>query len=279
MALTNIMPVYQAVLLALVQGLTEFLPVSSSAHLSLAPWLLRWPDQGLSFDIALHVGTLAAVLIYFARDWIQIAAQGFGIKLDWDPELTRNPKLLWMLAAASLPIGLFGYFFKHLAETSLRDNKYLIGVMLIGVGLLLGISDNFGARRKSIGELTWKDAIFVGLAQAIAIVPGTSRSGITLVAGLFRDANRAAAARFSFLLSTPAILAAGAKDMLELHDNGGIPVYMRQSMAIGVAVSAVTGCVVIALFMRFLRSNSLNGFVIYRVMLGVFVLLMAFFRG
>ena len=116
------MPIYQVVILALVQGFTEFLPISSSAHLALAPWLLGWKDQGLSFDIALHAGTLAAVLIYFFKDWLQIIAQGFGLKIGNDPELKQNPKLLWYLAAASLPIGVFGYTFKHAAETVLRDD-------------------------------------------------------------------------------------------------------------------------------------------------------------
>jgi undecaprenyl-diphosphatase len=273
------MPIYQVVILALVQGFTEFLPVSSSAHLALAPWLLGWKDQGLSFDIALHVGTLAAVLIYFFKDWLQILAQGFGLKIGDDPELSRNPKLLWYLAAASLPIGIFGYAFKHAAETVLRDNKYIIGFMLISVAVLMAAAERMSSMRKDLGGVSLVDSLWIGLFQALAIVPGTSRSGITLVAGLSRQLNRAAAARFSFLLSTPAILAAAAKDALDLRKEGGIPHEMQLPMALGMLLSAITGCLVIAFFMRYLRGNSLKFFIYYRIVFGILIIAMAFFRG
>lgn len=271
------MPLYQVVILAVIQGFTEFLPISSSAHLALAPWLFGWRDQGLSFDIVLHIGTLAAVLIYFFRDWMQVIGRGFGIVLGDDRELLENPRLLWLLAAASLPIGVLGYVFKHQAETAWRS-PWVMGTMLISVGLLMWWGERAGRRRKHIGQVSFADSMFIGCAQALAIVPGTSRSGITITAALFRNLDRHAAARFSFLLSTPAIAAAVVKDFLDLMKQGGIPPEMVTPFVVGVSVSALTGCLVIAFFLRYLRHASLQAFVYYRVVFGIIVLALAFFR-
>jgi undecaprenyl-diphosphatase len=271
------MPLYQAILLAIVQGITEFLPISSSAHLALAPWLLGWNDQGLTFDIAMHFGTLLAVLVYFFRDLVQIAGAGFGLRLGVDPEIRENPRLLWMIVAGTIPVGVAGLLFKESVETTLR-NPWIIGCMLISVGLLMGYADRTASRRKNISHLSWLDALTVGVAQALAIVPGTSRSGITITAGLFRGLDRASAARFSFLLSTPAIAAAAAKAYWDVHKIGGIPAAERSVFLIGAAVSAVTGCLVIAVFMRFLRKSTLRFFVAYRVVFGILILALAFFR-
>ena len=270
------MPLHQAVILAIVQGFTEFLPVSSSAHLALAPWLLGWKDQGLTFDIALHFGTLLAVLIYFMRDWLQIAAQAFGIPYAPDPELQLNRKLLWLLAIASLPIGFFGYTMEKYAETTLRS-PFVIGTMLVVVGLVMGLADRVGRQGRGIGTVGVGDALGIGFAQALAIVPGTSRSGITITAGLFRGLNRQSAARFSFLLSTPAITAAALKAFHDLYKQGGIPADMRVPFFTGVAVSAVVGSLVIAFFLRFLRSNTLRFFVMYRIVFGIIVIALALF--
>ncbi|MCC7498102.1 MAG: undecaprenyl-diphosphate phosphatase [Bryobacterales bacterium] len=273
------MPIYQVVILGLVQGLTEFLPISSSAHLALAPWLFGWKDPGLSFDIALHFGTLISVLLYFYKDWIQIAAAGVGIRWGSDPELQKTPKLLWMLAVGSLPIGFFGFLFEKHAETTLR-NPYIIGSMLILVGVVMWIGESIGARRKQVGQISWLDSLVIGAAQALAIVPGTSRSGVTITAGLFRNIDRAAAARFSFLLSTPAIAAAAAKAFHGLIKHGGIAPDMRVAFVVGMLVSGISGCLVIAFFLRFLRSHSLKFFVHYRLVFGIIVIaLAAFFRA
>jgi undecaprenyl-diphosphatase len=277
MAIVFIMPLYQALLLAIVQGFTEFLPISSSAHLALAPWLLGWNDQGLTFDIALHFGTLAAVLSYFFRDWVQITAQGFGLQWGNDPELKKNPRLLWMLAAASLPIGFFGFLLQEQAETTWRS-PLLIGTMLVAVGILMRIAERTGRHVRDIDSMTFGDAMIIGFAQALAIVPGTSRSGITITAGLFRNMERSAAARFSFLLSTPAITAAAASAFHHLHKQGGIPPGMHAPFFAGIAMSAVTGCVVIALFLRFLRLHTLRFFVYYRIVFGIIVIALALFR-
>lgn len=274
---TPFMPLYQAVILALVQGITEFLPISSSAHLALVPWLLGWKDPGLNFDIALHFGTLAAVVIYFFRDWLQLAARGFGIEYGTDPDIRENPRLLWLLAGASLPIGVAGFLLKEHAETTLRS-PWIIGTMLVVVGILMILGERWGTRRKGIRHISLKDALTIGVAQAVAIVPGTSRSGITITAGLFRGLERYASARFSFLLSTPAIAAAAAFAAHDLQKAGGIPAGDQTAFIVGMIVSAITGCLVIAFFLRFLRVNTLRFFIYYRIIFGILVLALAFFR-
>lgn len=269
------MSLYQAIILAIVQGLTEFLPVSSSAHLALAPWLFGWPDQGLSFDIALHAGTLLAVLIYFFRDWLQILAQAFGINYAPDPELRLNRTLLWLLVAGTIPVGVAGLALEHQIETTIRGNQFVIGGMLIGVGLLMRYADNMSRCDRNIGTLSLKDALVIGGAQALAVIPGTSRSGITITAGLFRDLDRRSAARFSFLLSTPAISAAALKSFYDLYEAGGVPPELRVQFAVGMAVSALVGSAVIAFFLRFLRRNTLSFFIWYRIAFGIMVIALA----
>jgi undecaprenyl-diphosphatase len=273
------MPLVQVIVLGIVQGLTEFLPVSSTAHLALIPWLFGWTDPGLSFDIALHVGTLAAVLLYFFKDWIQVLAQGFGMRVEGDPVLKRNRNLLWLLAAASLPIGILGYLFQRQAETAWRS-PYVIGSMLIAVGIAMAWAERIGRRQKDLGNVTTEDALTIGVAQALSIVPGTSRSGVTIAAGLLRNLDRPTAARFSFLLSTPAIAAAAGKDFWDLmRHQGGIPQEMHTPFLVGIAVSAITGVVVIRFFLDFLRHRSLAFFVYYRVIFGIIVIALAhFFR-
>ena len=271
------MPLAQVIVLAIVQGLTEFLPVSSTAHMYLTSWLLGWNAESLTFDIALHIGTLAAVLIYFFRDWLQIIGQGLGMNLGRDPELKHNRAMLWLLVIGSIPVGVFGFLFNKQAETSWR-NPFVMGAMLIAVGVLLWWADRTCRRERQMASLNLVDAAVVGAAQALAIVPGTSRSGITISAGLFRNLDREAAARFSFLLSTPAIAGAAAKALHDLHKHGGIPPDMRAAFVVGVAVSAVVGFVVIAWFLRFLQRNTLLLFVYYRVIFGIIVLALAFIR-
>ena|SRR5579871_352750 len=273
------MPLLQAIVLGIVQGLTEFLPISSTAHLALVPWLLGWPDPGLSFDIALHVGTLVAVLIYFFRDWIQLIAQGFGMRAEGDPTLKRNRNLLWLLVAGTIPAGVAGLLFQHQAETNWRSPN-VIGAMLIGVGLVMWLADRNGRRQKDLGNVTTEDALMIGLAQALAVVPGTSRSGVTIAAGLFRNLDRTAAARFSFLLSTPIIAGAAGKDLWDLmRHQGGLPPEMRIPFLVGIVVSGIVGALSIRFFLNFLRHRSLSFFVWYRLIFGIMVIALAhFFR-
>ncbi len=272
------MPIYQAVVLAIVQALTEFIPVSSTAHLVLIPWLFGWKDGGLTFDVALHAGTLVAVIIYFFRDWIQIIGQAFGLNLGSDPDLRQNRNLLWLLAAGSIPIGIVGYLFDKQADTTWRQ-PYVIGTMLILVGIVMWMAEKRRIGSKSMSTIQMGDAVAVGLAQAVSVIPGTSRSGATISAGLFRHMNRETAARFSFLLSTPAIAAAVAKKGWDIHKEGGIPADMKTPIVVGIVVSGVLGAIVIAFFLRYLRRSSLMPFVYYRIVFGIIVIaLAAFFR-
>jgi undecaprenyl-diphosphatase len=272
------MPLFQVIVLAVVQGLTEFLPVSSTAHLYLTSWLLGWNTESLDYDIMLHLGTLVAVLIYFLGDWVQIIGQGFGLNVGRDPELKHNRMLLWQLAVATIPIAVFGALFNHMAETVWRT-PVVMGIMLIAIGALLWLADETGKKVRDMASLTTADSLGIGLAQVLSIVPGCSRSGITIAAGLFRNLTRESAARFSFLLSTPAIGGAAAKAFWDIHKHGGgLHTLLTAPFAVGVAVSAITGCLVIAWFLHYLRHASLRIFVYYRVVFGIIVLALAFIR-
>jgi undecaprenyl-diphosphatase len=273
------MPISQVIVLAIVQGLTEFLPVSSTAHLYLTSWLLGWQTESLNFDIMLHLGTLVSVLIYFFRDWVQIVAHGFGMHVGKDDELRANPGLLWLLALGSIPIGIFGALFNKKAETEWRT-PLVMGVMLIVVGVLIWLAERAGRKQRELASLTLTDAVAIGFAQVLAIVPGTSRSGITISAGLLRGLTRETAARFSFLLSTPAIAAAAGKAIYDYKKHeGGLHTLITMPFLVGVGVSALTGCVVIAGFLHYLRQSGLKPFVYYRVIFGIIVLVLAFMRG
>src|SRR6185295_7916059 len=168
------MPLIQVIVLAVVQGLTEFLPISSTAHLYLSSWLLGWQSESLDFDIMLHLGTLLAVFAYFFRDWVQIAADGFGVSIGRDRELKHNQALLWLLAIGSIPIGVAGYVFREYAETTWR-NPFVMGVMLIGVGLIMWVADRDDRQARDLRSINVLDAVTIGLAQMLAIVPGCSR--------------------------------------------------------------------------------------------------------
>jgi undecaprenyl-diphosphatase len=232
----------------------------------------------LTFDVALHAGTLVAIVIYFFRDWVQIIAQGLGLNIGHDPRLKQQRNLLWLLAAASIPIGIFGFLFDKQAETTWRS-PYLIGGMLIAVGILIWIAERRRIGDKTMSNINWADGLSIGVAQALSVVPGTSRSGITITAGLFRGLDRETAARFSFLLSTPAIAAAVAKKLWDIHKEGGIPHDMKMPFLVGTALSGILGAVVIAYFLRYLRHRSLMPFVYYRIIFGIIVIaLAAFFR-
>lgn len=275
------MPLFHALILALVQALTEFLPVSSSAHLILTPWLLGWPDHGLLFDIALHLGTLVAVLLYFLKTWVRLAFLAIGREV-WKPkpgevdrDLYENPKLLWLLVAATFPAGIAGLFLKDFIETVLRSPA-VIGVMLIVVGLLMAAVEKRGGLVRDLNRVSLGDAMAVGCAQALALIPGTSRSGITITTAMYLGITRHSAARFSFLLSTPIILGAGLKAFLDATESGGIPQEMHSAFAVGVIASALFGYAVISVFLRYLQKATLQVFVYYRIVLGVIVLALTF---
>jgi undecaprenyl-diphosphatase len=271
------MPLAHVIILAIVQGLTEFLPVSSTAHLYLSSWLLGWKAEALDFDISLHIGTLLAVVIYFLPDWIQIVGQGFGMKLGTDEDLKLNRMLLWLLVIGTIPAGIAGLLLNKYAETSWR-NPFLMGAMLVAVGILMGLADRGARHFRHLASLNLPDALSVGIAQAFAVIPGVSRSGSTISAGLARGLSREAAARFSFLLSTPIIAGAALKDLHDTYKQSGLQGFLDHNFLIGIGVSAITGWIVIAWFLHYLRRSSLMPFVYYRVIFGIMVLVLAFIR-
>ncbi len=197
------MPVYQAIILALVQALTEFLPVSSTAHLTLFPWLLHWQDPGLAFDVALHAGTLAAVLLYFFKDWLRLTLCGLGLNYPATApagEVAQHKRMFWYMVIGTIPAAILGKLFHHYIEDELR-RPMIIGVSLVVVALLMWVADSRASLSRKLEQSNLGDGVSIGTAQAIALWPGVSRSGITITAGLFRNFTREAATRFSFLLS------------------------------------------------------------------------------
>jgi undecaprenyl-diphosphatase len=259
------------VLLAVVQGLTEFLPVSSSAHLILLPRLLETVDQGLRFDVAANTGTFLAVLVYFRRDLAEMTVA--ALSTEGDAERMAKRRLAWLIALASVPVLVCGFLFRDLVATLGRD-PVLIAATSIFFGLLLGLADRLGRRTRAIHDVTIKDALFVGLAQALALVPGTSRSGITMTAGIAANLRREEAARFSFLLAVPVGAAAAAWEAIGFVRGGEYAAWWQ--LLLVVALSAVVGIAVIHFLLGFLRRRTLIGFAIYRVVLGLVILVVVF---
>jgi undecaprenyl-diphosphatase len=261
------MDLMQAIVLGILQGLGEFLPISSSAHLILAPWLFRWHDPGLTFDVALHFGTLIALLLYFGRDWLEILSHAFGIEL-FSKQGARSPyprDLLWLLVAATIPGALAGYFLEHQAETVFR-NPLLIAITLAVMGFLLFLADKRLIARKNLRKITFSDAVIIGLAQAFAIIPGVSRSGSTITAGLFLGLDRVSAARFSFLMSTPIIFGACLlKAKVFFSAAVGTP------EIVGILTAALSGYLAIAVLIRLIQEVSYKVFFWYRFALAVLV--------
>jgi undecaprenyl-diphosphatase len=273
--------------LAIIQGLAEFIPVSSSGHLIIVRRLLGWnelsPAHELTFDVALHFGTLLSVLFYFRRTWIQIIRAALGGKVvrfseagAADQNLTAGEQreermLLWFLAIATIPGAIAGKLLEHSAEDYFREHIYLIAGAMIVVALFMWWGEKTGQLKKPLTGVSFADAIIVGCAQAAALVPGVSRSGATITAGLFRNMTREAAVRFSFLLSTPIIAGAALLKAHELRKEG-LPPGMHAPFLVGVVVSAIVGYGAIAWLIRYLQSNSLKVFILYRIVAGVIVI-------
>ena len=278
------MDMLQAVVLALVQAFTEFLPISSSAHLVLIRWLLGWQDPGLFFDVALHFGTLLALAAYFARTWVRILGLAAGRRLlppsadHADRDLYENPRLLWHLAAGTFPAALAGLFLQDVIEAQFRSPA-LIGFMLIAVGCVIWWADRRAIPRSGLGSLSLYGVMLIGCAQAVALIPGTSRSGITIATGLLLGLQREAAARFSFLLAMPVVLGASLKTGVDMLSGAESVPVAHAPLAVGVAVSAVAGYGVIAVFLRYLQTATLAPFVYYRLAFGIIVLVLACTSG
>ena len=262
----------QIALLAFVQGLTEFLPISSSAHLILTPPLFGFELQSLAFDVAVHLGTLGAVIAYFRRELAAMSLAMLGALTGRSPGSTEA-RLGWMIVLATLPLLVLGLPLKTLLEL-LRDDAELIALVIaattIGFGLLLWLADRTGARKCDEYALSWRGALVIGCLQAIAIIPGTSRSGITMTAGLFLGLTRKAASRFSFLLSIPTILLAGAVETKDLLEAPG-PVDWT-ALWVGALLSFMVAYLTIHFFLRFIERISMFPFVVYRLFLGALLL-------
>lgn len=257
------MPVIEALILGIVQGITEFLPVSSTAHLILFPWFFNWGGEvdSLTFDVSLHAGTLLALVLCFRKDWIEL--------------ITKKQKLFALIILASIPAGVAGFFLNDAAEKYFRK-PLLISIALIAVGLLMLVAEK-AFKYKDIEKTGLKDAIIIGFAQAVAIIPGVSRSGITISAGLFRGFEREAAARFSFLLSTPII--AGATVLHLKKAFLGPEVHNGQLFAVGLVASFVTGFIAIKFLLSFLKRHPLNLFAYYRFALSLVIIAGIWLKG
>ena len=259
------MSTIEAIILGLVQGLTEFLPVSSSGHLRIVPALFGWEDPGAAFTAVIQLGTMAAVVIYFWGDLWRIAGAWLASLCDPPRRGDLDARLGWYLIVATVPIGLLGLAFKDQIETGARDLR-LIATTLIVMGLVLLIAERVGRRTREISDLTPRDGVAIGLAQSLALVPGVSRSGSTITAGLFLGYSREAAARFSFLLSIPAVVLSGLFQLKDIGAGDG-PGLVPTVVATG--VSFVVGYAAIAWLLKYLTSHSTLVFVIYRVGLGL----------
>ena len=260
------MDILQIIILALVQGLTEFLPISSSAHLILVPYITNWPDQGLAFDVAVHVGTLTAVVAYFRHE---IKKMFFAWFASFNGRHTEDSKLAWGVLIGTIPVGIAGLVFGDFVSINLRTPLVIAATTII-FGLLLWYADWSGKRVRDEHSLTWKCVLIIGCAQAIALIPGTSRSGITITAGLMLGLTASAAARFSFLLSIPVILLAGGVETMgylevaSINDVG--------DLIIGAVISAVSAYLCIHFFLKLLDRVGMTPFVVYRMVLGAVLL-------
>ncbi|HET7317543.1 MAG TPA: undecaprenyl-diphosphatase UppP [Nitrospirota bacterium] len=269
------MILFEAIILGIIQGFTEFLPISSSAHLILLPWMFGWQGtlvDSLNFDVALHAGTLVAILAFFWRDWLDLLKKFFSGLGDgtWK---TGEGRLVWFIVLATVPAGVLGVKYEHVVEESFR-NPLLIASSLILISIVMWVADRFSAKAASLERMTFGHALFIGCAQAVALVPGVSRSGSTIIAGLLAGYTRESAARFSFLLSTPVIAGAAVLKLhkLRLAPGEALP------FALGTAFSAIVGYLSIKFLLRYLTRHSLNLFVWYRLALAGAVLMLLALR-
>ena len=269
------MPLFQLFVLAAVQGITEFLPISSSGHLVLVPKFTNWPDQGLLMDVAVHVGTLLAVMLYFYQDIAAMTGAMFRSFKQISTRRRLDPEfwLVWKLVIATLPVVIAGYLMNTYFENAFRSVE-VIGWTTLGFGILLFLADKLNMTIRSVEHITFLGAFVIGLSQVLAFIPGTSRAGITMTAARFQGVERQDAARFSLLLSIPVIAAAGALKGLELYKSGN-EVLLRDALTAG-AMSFGFALVAITFLMVWLKRASFTPFVIYRVILGAFLLSIAY---
>jgi undecaprenyl-diphosphatase len=271
------MDLFHALVLGIVQGLTEYIPVSSSGHLVLVPWLLGWPDAPFTFEVLVQWGTLVGVFIYFWRDIgeiVRAVMQGLG---RGQPLATFEARLGWLVIIATIPAVVFGLFFIDFFEAFFAAPIY-VGVLMGIAAIILVIAERYGSRRRELESIGWLDAIIIGFWQVITLVPGISRSGATIAGGMLRDFDRPAAARFSFLMSIPALGAAGVVALKDLLGSGALMAELP-ALIIGFIAAAVSGYFCIRWLLSYLKGHSLYVFAIYRVILSAIVIAMALIRG
>lgn len=284
------MDIFQALILGIVQGLTEFIPISSSAHLIIVPWLFGWQDPGLAFDVALHLGTLLALLIFFASDWVRLIRAGIASIVERKIGDDIDRKLAWLLVIGCIPGGIAGVLGESKIEALFHQPNQghntgamiAMAVIIALLALVLFIVERVATHVRELKAITLKDAIVIGLAQAFAIFPGVSRSGSTITAGLGMGLTRETAARFSFLLGAPIIAGAGAKSMLEVAGDlksGAMASSELVFFAVGFIAAAISGYLCIRFLLQYLQKNSMNIFVYYRWALAVFLIVVALARG
>ncbi|HEX6049809.1 MAG TPA: undecaprenyl-diphosphate phosphatase [Gemmatimonadaceae bacterium] len=267
------MTVFQAVVLGLVQGLAEFLPISSSAHLVLTPWVFGWSDPGLAFDVALHVGTLVAVLWYFRAEWVSLTRSAFAVLRHRRAD-TEDARRFLYLVGATIPAAIAGFLLEDIAATTFRSPR-LLAVMLMVMGVLLWAADRFAPRDRPLGTMGWRDALLIGLAQVAALVPGVSRSGSTMTAGRALRFDRQSAAVFSFLMSMPVTAAAAILKVPELVRAEGI----TAPLVAGIVSAGISSWLAIAVLLRYVARHSFGVFALYRLALGTVILVLLASRG
>jgi undecaprenyl-diphosphatase len=264
---------FQAIALGIIQGLSEFLPISSSAHLTLAPWLFGWEDPGLAFDVALHFGTLLAVLWYFRMEWLTLIRAAFGILTTGRIETPEKRRVVYLIIA-TIPGAIGGLILQSKAESAFRSPQ-IIAIALIVLGTVLWIVDKLVDQRRILGEMRWVDSLLIGLSQVIALIPGVSRSGATITTARGLRFDREAAAEFSFLMSMPIIAAAVVLEGPKALQQGG---FSNELMS-GVVASAISGWFAISILMRYVSRHSYGIFAAYRIILGIAVLAVVYARG
>lgn len=255
----------QAVVYGVVQGLTEFLPISSTAHLRIVPALFHWDDPGAPFTAVIQLGTTAAVVVYFWRELLQVCGAWIRGFVDKSVRGTLEYRMGWYLILATIPVSIFGVAFSHQIETGAR-NLWLISVTMIALALVLAWAEHVGTRKRDEEDLNRRDAVVVGTAQALALIPGASRSGTTITAGLFRGLNRPTAARFSFLLSIPAVVLSGLYEARKIGDKGGAGAGLT---GVALILAFVVGLASIVWLMRWISRHSMYIFIVYRIVLGL----------
>ncbi|HEY3286547.1 MAG TPA: undecaprenyl-diphosphate phosphatase [Gemmatimonadaceae bacterium] len=263
---------WQAAVMGTLQGLAEFLPISSSAHLSLTPWAFGWNEPGLAFDVALHVGTLVALVAYFWSEWIALARAGVNVVTTWKVETIAEHRVVFIVVA-TIPAAIFGLLLEDYAETVFRAPT-LTATMLIIMGALLWWADHSAPAERTLAAMTWKQALLIGIAQVFALIPGVSRSGSTMTAARALKFDRQSAAVFSFLMSMPVIAAAAVLKVPKLLSAGA-----DLTVLVGIAAAAVSSWLAIAVLLRFIQRNGFAVFAIYRFVLGAAIYALAYARG